>query len=342
MARGRARSVSLLGLVALAAILQPAPQALALLPGCEAAGPATAASPPVSHPLACRAFATEGLEIAWSGLVDRLAGVPIVLLGEVHDNGDHHRIRAQLILALEARRNGEPRPALVLEHIRADQDFALAALRALDRRQRRSAADLFAALRWETSGWPDKALFQPLFEAALDAEWPILAGNVPSGDIRAVARQGLAALPASELQRLGLATPLPAPAQADLLDELEASHCALLPKSAFGAMADAQRYRDAYMAHAVLDAQRAHGRAILLAGNGHVRADRGVPWHIKRLSPDARLATVMFLEAGGSKPTALDYLIRGSLDEPTADVVVLTRRAERPDPCAEMRKRFGK
>lgn len=342
MARCRARSVSLLGLVALAAILQSAPLAQASLPGCEAASGANTPSSPGSHPLACRIFGTGGTEVAWDALVDRLAASTVALLGEVHDNGDHHRIRAQLILALEARRGGEPRPALVLEHIRADQDLALAALRALDRRERRSVADLFAALSWETSGWPDKALFQPLFEAALDAEWPILAGDLPSADIRAVARQGLAALPASELQRLGLATPLPAPAQADLLDELEKSHCGLLPKSAFGAMADAQRYRDAYMAHAVLDAERAHGRAILLAGNGHVRSDRGVPWHLRRLAPDARLATVMFLEVEGSKPAALDYLIRGSLDEPMADVVVLTRRAERPDPCTEMRKRFGK
>lgn len=335
----RCRAMARAGALALTAVLQSAPQALANLPGCEVT-PSAAASVP--HSLACRAFATDGAEMAWNVLIDRLANVPIALLGEVHDNAQHHRIRAQIILALEAERGQKPRPAIVLEHIRQDQDLALTAFRALDRRQPRHAVELLKALAWERSGWPDQSLFMPLFQAALDAEWPILAGNPANGEVRAVARQGLSALAGEEVARLGLAAPLPASAQADLLDELEASHCGLMPKAAFGGMADAQRYRDAHMAHAVADARRVHGRVFLLAGNGHVRLDRGVPWHLRRLAPDHAIATVLFLELDDTKPTALDYADRGSVSKPTADIMVLTPSAARPDPCAEMRKNFGK
>ena len=50
-------------------------------------------------------------------------------------------------------------------------------------------------------------------------------------------------------------------------------------------MAAAQRYRDAHMADCPHRGSARHGSAILIAGNGHVRADRGVPWHIRQRAP---------------------------------------------------------
>ena len=66
-----------------------------------------------------------------------------------------------------------------------------------------------------------------------------------------------------------------------LLTELEASHCGLMPKSAFGGMAVAQRFRDGNMASILADAAPGSGQVVLVAGNGHVRLDRGVPWYLK-------------------------------------------------------------
>ena len=334
----RAVGCGLSGFIGLVSLFG-SPAAIAGLPGCD---PAPAANGAPTHPLACHALSADGAELDWAALVAKVAAAPVALLGEVHDNPHHHRIRAQLVLALEARRNDGPRPGLVLEHIRVDQDLALSSFRALDRRQRREAADLFTALDWDNSGWPARAVFQPILDAALDAEWPLIPGNLERSSVRAVARQGLAAVPADEVQRLGLGEPLPDPAQADLLDELEASHCGLLPRAAFGGMADAQRYRDAHMAQALVDAQATHGRAILLAGNGHVRLDRGVPWHVRRLKPGLAVLSVMLLEVDDGKQTAGAYAPRRPDGETVADVVVLTPPVVRPDPCIEMRQRHGK
>jgi len=306
--------------------------------------------PASSAPDICAALATDKGQPARildvGGTVETLAAAAdaadFVLLGEIHDNPSHHRIRGQLILAMAARRAKakQPPPGLVLEHIRADQALAVTGFRAVDRVQRRSADDFFAALDWKTSGWPADTLFRPMIEAALDAEWPIVHGNLTRQGIRAVAKSGMSSVEADEAKRLGLETNLPDAARNSLLDELVASHCKLMQRDAMVTMADAQRYRDAYMANQLVDAARTYRGAVLLAGNGHVRADRGVPWHLARMAPGKRILVVMFSQATVDGADAASYAKRDADDTPLADFVVVTPRVERPDPCVAMQKRF--
>src|SRR5690606_15252765 len=106
-------------------------------------------------------------------------------------------------------------------------------------------------------------------------------------------------------------------------------------------MADAQRYRDAYMAHQLIDAAKTYQGAVLLAGNGHVRADRGVPWHLARMAPGKRVLVVLFEQATADGTETLAYASRDLDGKPMADFVVVTPRVERPDPCLAMKKRFS-
>jgi uncharacterized iron-regulated protein len=271
---------------------------------------------------------------AWSG------DGAIVLLGEVHDNPHHHAARGFLIDALESARS-----ALVLEHVRADQQGAL------DRFEREhaarpeaaAAAELFRLLAWERSGWPAQEMFLPLLARAHGPRrLPLLAGDPPRDAVRAVARQGLAALPAGEVSRLGLERPLEPALHEALLAELEASHCGLVPRAAFAAMAEAQRYRDAHQAAVLAQAAGRRGSAVLLAGNGHVRADRGVPHHLRRGPTGRRIVAVLLLEVeeGVSEPAA--YMPRDPAGGPAADLILLTPRIARNDPCVEMREQFGR
>ena len=143
--------------------------------------------------------------------------------------------------------------------------------------------------------------------------------------------------------------PLEPRLQDALLGELEESHCGMMPKSAFVNMAFAQRYRDAYLADALVSAAGAHGAAVLLAGNGHVRLDRGAPLYLRQRVPARRIVSVMLEEAAQDAETAeaadpQPHVARDPDGKPVADFVVLTARQERPDPCEEMRKarRTGK
>lgn len=264
--------------------------------------------------------------------VPLLPAADLVLLGEVHDNGHHHLLRAWLLRALAA---AGPSPALVFEHIRSDQQGDLDGLKAASSP---TVDDLFAALDWNQSGWPDAQLFRPLFAAALELRLPIIPGNAPMSAIRSFARGGVAALDPAERERLGLSAQLHPPLEAALVDELEASHCGLVPREAMGGLAAAQRFRDAHLAAATVEARRVHGRAVLLAGNGHVRSDRGVPWHLRRLAPDAKILAVTLVEVDPSRPEPASYAVRSPEGAPAADIMIFTPAADREDPCEAMRR----
>ena len=300
--------------------------------------------------------AREKRRIGRDELIDALAKSPIVLLGEVHDNADHHRLRASLIGTLASRRKsaqagarageGTPAivgPAVVFEHIRANQQPLVDAYVSLLRETpEEAAAGLMTQLQWERSGWPPAALFAPLFEEAFRHRLPILGGNTPTELIRKVGRGGLTALADEERNRLGLDVLLESPLQQALVAEIEASHCGLLPESAFLPMALAQQYRDAQLADTLLTALENHGAAILVAGNGHVRADRGVPWRLRQRAPMISVVTVAFIEVDNKQDDPATYVMMGPDGEAAVDYVWLTPRAERPDPCEKMRQGFGK
>ena len=90
-------------------------------------------------------------------------------------------------------------------------------------------------------------------------------------------------------------------------------------------MARAQLARDAFMAK--LLRENAGRGIVLLAGNGHVRADLGVAQWLNA-SERKRVFAVGFLEHDDTR--ALDTAF---------DVIVRTPAAQRPDPCMELNKR---
>ncbi|MGE0627713.1 MAG: ChaN family lipoprotein [Hyphomicrobiaceae bacterium] len=306
-----------------------------------------------SHPLAGKVVGADGKSLSFRnnrgpadhggpGFAPLLSKGGVLLLGEVHDNASHHLLRSWII----ARSLGgvKRKPAVVFEHIRANQQQALDALfpgRAGAQRMPTFDA-VMQVLAWRDSGWPAAKLFEPLFDVALDAGLPMVAGDPPREQVRALARQGAGALSADERARLSLDAGLPAALRDALETELRGSHCGLLPAQAIGPMALAQRYRDAHQAAAALGAVAAHGSAVLLAGNGHVRKDRGTPWHIRQRSPATPVVSVMLIEVEDGKTNAMDYMPRDPDGRAAADMIIFTLRQPREDPCIGMRARFGK
>jgi uncharacterized iron-regulated protein len=136
---------------------------------------------------------------------------------------------------------------------------------------------------------------------------------VSRDESRAVMRDGLA--------RSGFDAAVPADILAAQAADIEASHCGLLDAATAQRMALAQVARDQQMAR-VLQTHAERG-VVLLAGNGHVRTDVGVP----RWLPAAVRARSM----------AIGVLETGST-ETAYDVRVYTAPQARPDPCLAMRK----
>lgn len=274
-----------------------------------------------------------------------VAAADFALIGEVHDNALHHRTQAGFLTRrFDVRgRTGYAATAVVFEHIRWDQQDAL------DRFKAAATAsglfqpdDLFTALDWSGSGWPDARLFYPVFQSVLTARAPIIPGDPARGRVRDVARGGLAALGADERARLKMEELLSERLADALSSELAGSHCGMLPASAVPGMALAQRYRDAHLADAMIAGAEKYGSAVLLAGNGHVRTDRAVPWHLRQRAPGKSVVAVMLVEVEDGKADPLDYVPRDPEGRPAADFIILTPRAVREDPCEKMRASMPK
>ncbi|HET7824340.1 MAG TPA: ChaN family lipoprotein, partial [Anaeromyxobacter sp.] len=230
------------------------------------------------HPLVGRIWDPRAGRFADEGAVTAaVAQADAVLLGEMHDNVDHHLLQARLVRAVLA--SGR-RPALAFEMLTADQQEQVDAALA---KAPRDPDALAKAVRWSKSGWPDFDEYRPIFQAGLEAGVPVIAANLPRKVVRDVVSNGTEALDATLRERIDRAPPLTGPAAESLRAEMRESHCGELPESMLDPLVLAQRARDAQMAVRI-EGAGARG-AILIAGRGHVRTDRGVPSYLRADGP---------------------------------------------------------
>lgn len=286
--------------------------------------------------------------ISQDDLVEALAKARVVILGEVHDNPEHHVRRAQLIASLVSRRNQlkgpAQKPAVVFEHFKVGEqaDLAKSAAQASQAGNDSDVDTFLKSMSWEQSGWPEAEVMAPLFRTVLSEGLPLYAGDPDTDQIRAVAKQGFEAVSPVERKRLRLTEPLGQDQDAASLQEIHDAHCGLVPKKALAPMAAAQRLRDATLADATLAAAQKHGAAILLTGNNHARKDRGVPWHLQQRGL-TNVVSVQFLQAESKQETNPATRVSRSPDgTPVADFVVMTPHRPSPDHCQKLRQHFRK
>jgi uncharacterized iron-regulated protein len=265
-----------------------------------------------------------------AAVVARLRGARYVLLGEKHDNPDHHALQARLLRALTA---AGRRPAVAFEMLTGSQAAALAGHLAA---HPRDAAGIGEAVHWEASGWPAWAMYEPIAQAALDAGLPIVAASLDSDRVRAVSRGGVAALDAAFVQRHGLDRPLPPDLDKTMAEEIRDAHCGHAPADRIGAMIAVQRARDAQMAEAMLQAAGPDG-AVLIAGAGHARSDHGVPAYLRRIDAAARAVSIAFVEVDLGRADVEGHAARFAGRWPF-DFVWFTPAVDGEDPCEKFRK----
>ena len=281
------------------------------------------------HPLAGQIYrVADGTQVSEAALVADASAADFVLIGERHDNPLHHRLQARLVAALEAQSEG-PR-AVAFEMIPAWRQLEIVEYLAADG----EPAGLGEAIAWEASGWPTWTWYQPIAEAALASDAQIVAADLGVAEKRAAFAQGAQAFRSAFVQRTGLGEPWPAPMMVSLQDELRAAHCDQVSGRVVIGMMRVQRARDAMMADR-LAATSGRGGGVLIAGNGHIRKDRGVPWYLARLRPGARSVSIGLLEVR-------DGVLGPRADLPYDYVWFTPRVDDRGEPCdvhdAELRR----
>lgn len=241
-------------------------------------------------------------------LLERLAVASRVIVGEKHDNPDHHALELWLARALGERR---AQGSLLLEMLGPDQQPRVDAIRA-QRKAGKPVANLEQALDWR-KGW-DWSQYGPLVTWALAQPAPLLAANLERSEIMRIYKER--PLPAGTASRRD-SVRLP------LLAQIRESHCGMLPDDQLPAMLAVQQQRDRRMAERLRDAPLP---ALLIAGGFHARRDLGVPVHLRDLG--VQEVRVLLLVEAGQAVTSRE-----------ADYAWYTPALPEKDYCADMQAR---
>ena len=244
-----------------------------------------------------------------SDILTAMKSSDVVILGEIHDNPQHHIIQAEALKAVM--------PSAVVWEMVTEEGAQRLANKAVS-----DPEELARILKWIESGWPPLSMYYPVFQAS-DA--PIYGAMVPRAAARAAMERGAATALGADAARFGLTIPLPPAEQAAREADQLAAHCDAIPESALPQLVAIQRLRDAVLARAVLRAtDETGGPVAVITGNGHARKDRGIPTFLSRLRPGW---TVFAL--GQSEDGVVDGEFDAVLDSPAV---------EREDPCLAFQK----
>jgi len=273
------------------------------------------------HPLVGHIYDLDSQQrISEKELFQRLQQAPLVLIGEKHDNNDHHQIEARILKNLVTPTHS---PAVVFEMLNDTQQPVLDQLAANS-----PLESIKTKLAWKPKSWPWKD-YGPLFQLTLQLKAPLIAGNIHRERIRAIYGKQKDALAEPRFNTVkGIASSV----REQINEEIYLNHCEMMPRTQLQPMVDIQLARDAAMADAMLQ-HRTRAGAILIAGGFHVRKDLSVPLHLNARAPELERAVVLLAEVEGGLTRLEDYRQNTS-----ADYLWLTPKQDEKDHCAEMRK----
>lgn len=231
----------------------------------------------------------------------------ILLLGEQHDARAHQHLSAQVVTRLAAQKRLAALAMEMAERGRSTRGLALDA----------TESQVRDALAWDERGWP-WAAYGPIAMAAVRAGVPVVGANLPRTSMREAMGD------ASIDERV-------APAVRERLRaDVRDGHCGLLPESQLPAMTRVQIARDATMAGTLLELGEPGRVVVLVAGQNHVDAQRGVPQQLSRATPPVSVRTVRLAAGAGRGETS-----------PGFDETWPTRTLPPVDHCAGLAEKLG-
>ena len=239
-----------------------------------------------------------------------------ILLGETHDNPDHHRLQAQVVNELAGAGH---KPAIIMEMLAQeawqDQPAFWTDLESL---QQQAVA--------QDERWPWD-LYTPLLQSVVDHGLKLVAGNVKRKTLQArIPETG-----EDWRQELSARYSIPEHGLGQLEREIAESHCGYVDPSHLPFMVEAQLQRDRAMASALADSP---APAVLVAGRGHIRNDYAVPVQLRNAYHHDSLLSVALLPVNPDAHRLKDYL----QDTGDAyDILYFTPSHTHEDPCEKFR-----
>ena len=245
-------------------------------------------------------------------LAEAMQGHRVVILGEVHDNGAQHALRAAALRKLVQQ---GARPAIAFEQFDRERQEAIDRAR----RERPRDADYLIAQAKGAPSWKWE-LYKPFIALALEYDLPIVAANLSRAEAMKVATGASSSSPLDVPPSF-----LRAHEDADRQGSLQPA--ARGSAARHGARADRAR-----------PVARPGDRPLCRTRRRASDGQRPCPHRHRRAAlaaPAARAAAISI--------ALLERDAEGASSEPVAhfDAYVVTEPAPRPDPCEDLRRRMS-
>jgi uncharacterized iron-regulated protein len=266
-----------------------------LLAACGAIVPAGAPAPAPADVSALGEIVDlrSGARLSAEQLLARLAGAERVLVGEQHDQADHHRIELWLAHHLARRR---PQGSVLLEMLNPDQQSKVDQVKLWLQGNPVVRAERVAELLAWQPGW-SWALYGELAMDLMRAPYPLLSANLDRAEIKTIGRDQPA---------LSGALSTRPEVRARLEASIREMHDKQIDAPRLQAMLSVQQQRDRRMAERLLAAPTP---ALLVAGGYHAAKDIGVPLHMRDLAGAPAFTVLMLAEKGVDVgPSQADYV----------------------------------
>ena len=253
----------------------------------------------------------QGKAVSFEDLVDDLALVDLVFVGEAHDNPEHHLIQTQILQALWARRG---RLTVAIEYLPSSTQGAIDRYLCGELTEK----EFLAETDWKGTWGYDYYLYRPLILTAKQNGGRVIALNAPREIIRKVASYGLEGLSDDERAELPPDIDMNDKAHRAYLREVYQQHAHKRLKR-FEYFYEAQCVWEDTMAHrlAVHMAENP-GPVVAFTGNGHIVNKFGIPDRTTKRVPVSMI-------------TIMPYPLHEGIDikKETADYIWLTSNCSR-------------
>jgi uncharacterized iron-regulated protein len=267
------------------------------------------------------------VEASARAVAARAREAEVIYLGELHDRPQHHVIQTRI---LQAMLGDGARPAVAFEMVPETRQAALEAAV----RSEAGPPDVDRQLQWTAQGWPDFAMYWPLFELARRNGLPVVGTDLDPAVTRRISRDGLGAA-GEDPARLRSAMPDDPTRDRAIARRIRAAHCDRVTETRAVRMLESWYARNVVIARRVSEALERAPKVVVIIGRGH-QSPGGVPEQLEALRRGTRQLVVALVEVEAGAPESAP-------PETMADVVWLTPGGPpRPDPCRSLPQRISR
>lgn len=224
--------------------------------------------------------------VSSADIIAEMAKRDVVLLGEYHDEDDHHRWQVQMLSALHVLR-----PNMVIGF----EMFPRRVQPVLDRwiKGELTLKQFLEQAEWDKVWNTPPDLYVPLFQFARINRIPMVALNVDNKLNKAIREKGWDQVPEAEREGVGRAAP-PPEAYRDYLFDVFGMHAGVhgakgnkpsKTDASFVRFVESQTTWDRAMAEALAQRIKSDSKplAVGIVGSGHLRFGHGIPYQLRDL-----------------------------------------------------------